>query len=417
MPLRETSRIRGAEVDEAALDAERDRVIANIRTRFHAARAMGAPFTEDDIVWAGCERRTDSKVTPQNGAAVGPGEDSPGPSATTGSTAGAGGQGAPVDGDSAAPAPAPEVDWARFVPTAPLPSRLGQENPRRGDIFASWSPYAEHGSVRECVDFDERDIVLAGTYRWHADLVRLVRHADGRWADGYNPSGPCKSYCGKEHWVGHDETDGDPSARLIACCWCCTPFCGQRALAKGKGSSTPPRSSRSGDPVNSGSTPENAPGGEKDAAGPAERGAEQSDAGGPPLPIIHGNPCLGCGAPGTRDKTDWCLRCGLGWDACGKAVDGGVCNRVDIHLGECQRYAPFEPEYQAALRAHQTSDGGLLPCPFCGGTVRVSCVDFGEDGARFECDPCGAMGPWAGDGEEEARRLWNLRARTAGGTP
>lgn len=248
-----------------SLDAERDRVIANIRTRFEAARAYGAPFTEADIVWAGCERRQDSEGVaqlPSQGAgskdreeardtstgATKPVDAGESPAPLHLSTAGAGAQGAPVDGDSAAPAPAPAVDPWKVI------GRSGPDVPNDENTYSRYRP--GEGIV-------------------------------------------------------------------------------------------------------------------KDAAGPAERGAEQSDAGGLPLPIIHGNPCLGCGAPGTRDKTDWCLRCGLGWDACGKAIDGGVCNRVDLHLGECQRYAPFEPKYQAALRAHQTSaPAPRVPVchPMCGTT-------------------------------------------------
>jgi len=273
-----------------------------------------------------------------------------------GSTAGAGGQGAPVDGDSAVPVPAPGVDPWKVI------GRSGPDVPNDENTYSRYRP--------------GEGIVVRGPRgnreAWNRGDFDIVERVEAE------------------------------SAPLRA------------AAATDKGGSTPPRSSRSGDTAKSGSTPENAPGGEKDAAGPAERGAEQSDAGGA---ISHGTTDGGPGDVAAPVRST---------SAEGKVPGNGIAQSAAPSASGATDQEPAGRRDLAASQGTETTAkaetvvrraGGLLPCPFCGGTVRVSCVDFGEDGAQFECDPCGAMGPWAGDGEEEARRLWNLRARTAGGTP
>lgn len=85
------------------------------------------------------------------------------------------------------------IDWKLFLPAAPLPP----SNPNEirslpiGAIFVSAEGVAR--SVREVRDGrydDERFVELAGTKSWDSGYSRVIRHADGRWADGYGPDGP-----------------------------------------------------------------------------------------------------------------------------------------------------------------------------------------------------------------------------------
>lgn len=54
----------------------------------------------------------------------------------------------------------------------------------------------------------------------------------------------------------------------------------------------------------------------------------------------------------------------------------------------------------------------ILPCPFCGDTVGVRCVDV-EGSKVYFCERCGARGPTAPIGRVDsgthALNLWNAR--------
>ena len=71
-----------------------------------------------------------------------------------------------------------EPDWSRFVPTDEQTGGTGSRYVSidlDGSAWALWnSSCGSEGAAGR----------------------RLIRHADGRWADGYNPDGPCMPKCG-----------------------------------------------------------------------------------------------------------------------------------------------------------------------------------------------------------------------------
>lgn len=84
------------------------------------------------------------------------------------------------------------VDWSRFVPTEEIPYR-DDAAPAVGDAVASTLRNGEGRVVRK----EKCSVSLLATdgrgdegCLWRSDRWRLIRHADGRWADGYGPDGP-----------------------------------------------------------------------------------------------------------------------------------------------------------------------------------------------------------------------------------
>ena len=51
----------------------------------------------------------------------------------------------------------------------------------------------------------------------------------------------------------------------------------------------------------------------------------------------------------------------------------------------------------------------LLPCPFCGRQTPDEIIHNGSQASYYQCDGCGASGPWEVDGPETCGR-WNTRA-------
>jgi len=102
-----------------------------------------------------------------------------------------------------------DIDWARFLPTEEVPSDGDHDGGPAwralvpGDVFVSaktwagntagvatsvwqktaWGRYSQQGEAKS---------LGAGSHpNWyHRAHVRVIRHADGRWADGYGPDGP-----------------------------------------------------------------------------------------------------------------------------------------------------------------------------------------------------------------------------------
>jgi len=90
-----------------------------------------------------------------------------------------------------------EVDWKRFVPTDEIPrddSMLTHGAMVPGDIFASWAETnRDHGTVRVFVRPHIARHLAGNPHYWTATRCRIIRHADGRWADGYGPNGPIET--------------------------------------------------------------------------------------------------------------------------------------------------------------------------------------------------------------------------------
>lgn len=100
------------------------------------------------------------------------------------------------------PAPAESadaVDWSRFIPTEAL-ADTGPKTLTKGDVWAFGAGERQRAVVR--VDRHGWATVLAGfvfgvdqdnsgfSSGDRARRSQLIRHADGRWADGYGPDGP-----------------------------------------------------------------------------------------------------------------------------------------------------------------------------------------------------------------------------------
>jgi hypothetical protein len=103
-----------------------------------------------------------------------------------------------------------EIDWARFVPAAELPDTgaktfhvgeawAGHDGVYRGTFAINSVDSRGEASVRwhtryhrERLAHDYEEVLMVDGYVRNA---RLVRHADGRWADGYGPNGPIDPAC------------------------------------------------------------------------------------------------------------------------------------------------------------------------------------------------------------------------------
>ncbi len=97
------------------------------------------------------------------------------------------------------------IEWKRFLPPAPLRD-TGPKEPKVGE---TWAVHNRVGTafVGQIDDIEGRDTcesVSSGCWRLLAGkevascdtdgsfrFSVLIRHADGRWADGYGPDGPC----------------------------------------------------------------------------------------------------------------------------------------------------------------------------------------------------------------------------------
>lgn len=128
-----------------------------------------------------------------------------------------------------------EPDWSRFVPTEEIPESALLKSLKPNDIVASTLvgvgarvvrlfPGGFHFNVEVLASDEKGD---PGN-RWNSSHARLIRHADGRWADGYNPEGPCMPKCGtRDDEGGAWREPGVAGGPLY-----CTPFCRDRAKAK-----------------------------------------------------------------------------------------------------------------------------------------------------------------------------------------
>lgn len=145
----------------------------------------------------------------------------------------------------------PPIDWSRFVPAevatdatvttvalgevrashwlgdCTVVFRVGLESdPGTGEY--AWDVLHRSGTWTDEGYFYDGGSCARGSV--------IIRHADGRWADGFNPSGPCKPGCGEPNGCRDRRTpsssgvlwrpcfkvrDNDPCA--------CTPFCRDRA--------------------------------------------------------------------------------------------------------------------------------------------------------------------------------------------
>ena len=148
------------------------------------------------------------------------------------------------------PKPAEDIDWAAFVPTDEMP---GNGDVYRatvdGDVFGSTHSTCAGGSVfrrREGMSGGKELLATSHPNIEPFDYVnwRLVRHADGRWADGANPSGWCKPGCGTEAESIHPLVRACSKWGGATCfrpargpgewrCFC-TPFCRDRFIAAQK---------------------------------------------------------------------------------------------------------------------------------------------------------------------------------------
>jgi len=124
-----------------------------------------------------------------------------------------------------------EPDWSRFVPTAETCEHgfVGPEGLKEGDVYQFKSingacGVRKYGSSKILAGHDDNELL---------NVKVIIRHADGRWADGFNPGGPCASFCNKRRgalepcmpavWLtGGFRTDD------VACC---TQFCADRIKA------------------------------------------------------------------------------------------------------------------------------------------------------------------------------------------
>jgi len=153
------------------------------------------------------------------------------------------------------PTPAAEqaIDWRKFVPVEEIPSATappeGSFDVNKGAVIASWSTLSRGGhiigigSVRVSIGHSDVDefgggAVLAGDKLWSGNRIRLIRHANGRWADGFHPGGPCKPGCGR---VTSYAARGDIGCESEPCFFLhrgretyhyCSEFCRDRAKAK-----------------------------------------------------------------------------------------------------------------------------------------------------------------------------------------
>jgi hypothetical protein len=131
------------------------------------------------------------------------------------------------------------IDWSRFLPTEEIAEDMalvGYDALTRGDVFASWD-VVHGGNVNRSLGIDRAE-TLAGGGCWWQRRVRLIRHADGRWADGYHgasvdatgsatefEAGPCRPDCGSS-----DGCKSKPCFFVHAgkTYHFCTPFCRAR---------------------------------------------------------------------------------------------------------------------------------------------------------------------------------------------
>jgi len=89
----------------------------------------------------------------------------------------------------------PSIDWSRFVPAEIIPyddALFYSEAIPDGTVFATWARYGAAVWRRQPYSRPHgHNVHLAGPGNsWMSGHVRIVRHADGRWADGYGPDGP-----------------------------------------------------------------------------------------------------------------------------------------------------------------------------------------------------------------------------------
>jgi hypothetical protein len=135
--------------------------------------------------------------------------------------------------------PGEAIDWSRFLPTEEIAEDMalvGYDALTRGDVFASWD-VVHGGNVNRSLGIDRAE-TLAGGGCWWQRRVRLIRHADGRWADGYHgasvdatgsatefEAGPCRPDCGSS-----DGCKSKPCFFVHAgkTYHFCTPFCRAR---------------------------------------------------------------------------------------------------------------------------------------------------------------------------------------------
>jgi hypothetical protein len=97
----------------------------------------------------------------------------------------------PVNGSAV-----PEPDWSKFVPTDIVPYEDSFYDSRAipdGTVFVTWGRWSGPAVWRRQPYAlpDGCSVHLAGPGRsWTPGHVRVIRHADGRWAAGYGPDGP-----------------------------------------------------------------------------------------------------------------------------------------------------------------------------------------------------------------------------------
>lgn len=194
------------------------------------------------------------------------------------------------------------IDWSRFVP---VEETKNDAECRPGDIVACYlmeDDDEDRASVRRIIGLgeDHESVVLAGDDAWEPSCCETIRHADGRWAIGFNPSGPCRDRCG---YAG-PEGDCQLGRRGTKPCWrrvvdgeirhFCTEFCRDRFQASRKD----PTQNREAGPASRVSAPRPATSGPTAAGEPRTAGVGPGREGSPAAPVVERpreNVCASCG--------------------------------------------------------------------------------------------------------------------------